>query len=60
MTDEERAALQEAVDRLNQVLANIYTAHGDAIRIRPFANYDDERLHASVYVQITQGVERIG
>lgn len=58
MTDEERAALRDAVRRLNSVLSSLYDNYGSAVRVVPGVNYSTEVPHAAVYVEVMTQAER--
>ncbi len=57
MTDEERVTLQGAVSILNEVVAELYRRHGEAIRVVPRVHYNTDEGYAAVSVEVTTGVE---
>lgn len=55
MTDTERECLQYAVNELNRRIEELTTKYGDAIRVRPLANYNDLDGFARIEVEVTTG-----
>lgn len=59
-TEEHRAALQRAVDCLNETMAEIIRECGDSVVVRPWANFSRDDGIAAVEIEVTTGRLRIG
>lgn len=52
--------LSLAVAELNAAMAQIMDDCGDAVRVRPWANYSSDEGIAYIEVEVTTGVQRFG
>ena len=57
MNEEQRGALQAAVNQLNAVMADIRKTGGDKVVIRPWANFNTDEGVANITVEVTTGRE---